>query len=99
MSFFNVIVRDCNLFSSGLNTKLVEKTLSHSALHEPLNDPKNGDSAFKHLKQQVKHSRTAKLYILYIRGEQFQSWRATVLQSFVPTLMITSPAASFLGCS
>ncbi|KAK7126752.1 hypothetical protein R3I94_018064 [Phoxinus phoxinus] len=37
----------------GLNTKLVEKTLSHSALYEPLNDPKNGDSAFKHLKQQA----------------------------------------------
>ncbi|XP_050951217.1 tRNA:m(4)X modification enzyme TRM13 homolog [Labeo rohita] len=37
----------------GLNTKLVENTLSHSALHEPLNDPKNGDSAFKHLKQQA----------------------------------------------
>ncbi|XP_073700229.1 tRNA:m(4)X modification enzyme TRM13 homolog [Garra rufa] len=37
----------------GLNTKLDENTLSHSALHEPLNDPNNGDSAFKHLKQQA----------------------------------------------
>lgn len=37
----------------GLNTKIVENTLSHVALDEPLNDPKNGDSAFKHLKQQV----------------------------------------------
>ncbi|XP_043078346.1 tRNA:m(4)X modification enzyme TRM13 homolog isoform X2 [Puntigrus tetrazona] len=37
----------------GLNTKLIENSLSHSALHEPLNDPKNGDSAFKHLKQQA----------------------------------------------
>ncbi|XP_052394519.1 tRNA:m(4)X modification enzyme TRM13 homolog [Carassius gibelio] len=37
----------------GLNTKLVEKILSHAALHEPLSDPKNGDSAFKHLKQQA----------------------------------------------
>nr|XP_055074571.1 tRNA:m(4)X modification enzyme TRM13 homolog isoform X1 [Misgurnus anguillicaudatus] len=37
----------------GLNTKIVESTLSHSALDEPLNDPKNGDSAFKHLKQQA----------------------------------------------
>lgn len=37
----------------GLNTKLIENTLSHSALHESLNDPKNGDSAFKHLKQQA----------------------------------------------
>ncbi|XP_051549825.1 tRNA:m(4)X modification enzyme TRM13 homolog isoform X1 [Myxocyprinus asiaticus] len=37
----------------GLNTKLDENTLSHSALDEPLNDPKNGDSAFKHLKQQA----------------------------------------------
>ncbi|XP_016131541.1 tRNA:m(4)X modification enzyme TRM13 homolog isoform X2 [Sinocyclocheilus grahami] len=37
----------------GLNTKLVENIISHSALHEPLSDPKNGDSAFKHLKQQA----------------------------------------------
>ncbi|TRY94404.1 hypothetical protein DNTS_027944 [Danionella cerebrum] len=37
----------------GLNTKLAENTLSHSALSESLNDPKNGDSALKHLKQQA----------------------------------------------
>ncbi|KAI7791209.1 tRNA:m(4)X modification enzyme TRM13 homolog [Triplophysa rosa] len=36
-----------------LNTKIVENTLSHNALNEALNDPKNGDSAIKHLKQQA----------------------------------------------
>uniref|UniRef100_A0A8C7HSV0 tRNA:m(4)X modification enzyme TRM13 n=1 Tax=Oncorhynchus kisutch TaxID=8019 RepID=A0A8C7HSV0_ONCKI len=30
-----------------------ENIQSHPALHEALNDPKNGDSAFKHLKQQA----------------------------------------------
>lgn len=33
--------------------------------NEPLNDPKNGDSAFKHLEQQVNYSRTVKAHILY----------------------------------
>ncbi|KAA0712150.1 tRNA:m(4)X modification enzyme TRM13 -like protein [Triplophysa tibetana] len=37
----------------GLNTQIVENTLSHTALNEALNDPKNGDSASKHLKQQA----------------------------------------------
>nr|XP_047923174.1 tRNA:m(4)X modification enzyme TRM13 homolog isoform X2 [Anser cygnoides] len=38
--------------SNGLELDLKEQILSHKALHEALNDPKNGESAFKHLKQQ-----------------------------------------------
>ena len=36
--------------------------MSHPALHDALNDPKNGDSAAKHLKQQVclSHSNSTK---------------------------------------
>ncbi|XP_066548369.1 tRNA:m(4)X modification enzyme TRM13 homolog [Amia ocellicauda] len=37
----------------GLTCKHEEKILSHTALHEALNDTKNGDFAFKHLKQQA----------------------------------------------
>lgn len=37
----------------GLELHLKEQILSHQALQEALNDPKNGESAFKHLKQQV----------------------------------------------
>ncbi|XP_041134262.1 tRNA:m(4)X modification enzyme TRM13 homolog [Polyodon spathula] len=39
--------------AAGLNHKHEQKILSHSALQETLNDPKNGDFAFKHLKQQA----------------------------------------------
>uniref|UniRef100_A0A8C5UGP5 tRNA:m(4)X modification enzyme TRM13 n=1 Tax=Malurus cyaneus samueli TaxID=2593467 RepID=A0A8C5UGP5_9PASS len=39
--------------SAGLELHLQEQILSHQALQEALNDPKNGESAFKHLKQQV----------------------------------------------
>ncbi|NXH19700.1 TRM13 enzyme, partial [Bucco capensis] len=39
--------------SNGLELPLKEEILSHQALHEALNDPKNGESAFKHLKQQA----------------------------------------------
>ncbi|XP_067893667.1 tRNA:m(4)X modification enzyme TRM13 homolog isoform X3 [Heterodontus francisci] len=39
--------------TSSLNSKLTDQTLTHIALQEALNDPKNGDFAFKHLKQQV----------------------------------------------
>ncbi|XP_021260177.1 tRNA:m(4)X modification enzyme TRM13 homolog isoform X2 [Numida meleagris] len=39
--------------SNGLELGLKEQVLSHQALQEALNDPKNGDSAFKHLKQQA----------------------------------------------
>ncbi|KAM4774012.1 tRNA:m(4)X modification enzyme TRM13 homolog isoform 3-T3 [Cyanocitta cristata] len=38
--------------SNGLELHLKEQILSHQALQEALNDPKNGESAFKHLKQQ-----------------------------------------------
>ncbi|NXX43689.1 TRM13 enzyme, partial [Tricholaema leucomelas] len=39
--------------SNGLELSLKEQVLSHQALQEALNDPKNGESAFKHLKQQA----------------------------------------------
>ncbi|KFZ63636.1 tRNA:m(4)X modification enzyme TRM13, partial [Podiceps cristatus] len=39
--------------SSGLELHLKEQILSHQALQEALKDPKNGESAFKHLKQQA----------------------------------------------
>ncbi|KAM4774011.1 tRNA:m(4)X modification enzyme TRM13 homolog isoform 2-T2 [Cyanocitta cristata] len=39
--------------SNGLELHLKEQILSHQALQEALNDPKNGESAFKHLKQQA----------------------------------------------
>ncbi|PKU45816.1 hypothetical protein llap_3902 [Limosa lapponica baueri] len=39
--------------SNGLKLCLKEQILSHQALQEALNDPKNGESAFKHLKQQA----------------------------------------------
>uniref|UniRef100_A0A8C3DK75 tRNA:m(4)X modification enzyme TRM13 n=1 Tax=Corvus moneduloides TaxID=1196302 RepID=A0A8C3DK75_CORMO len=38
---------------TGLELHLKEQILSHQALQEALNDPKNGESAFKHLKQQA----------------------------------------------
>ncbi|KAL1023196.1 hypothetical protein UPYG_G00037540 [Umbra pygmaea] len=37
----------------GFKCKHEESIKSHTAFHEALNDPKNGDSAFKHLKQQA----------------------------------------------
>ncbi|NXL05519.1 TRM13 enzyme, partial [Mesembrinibis cayennensis] len=39
--------------SNGLELRLKEQILSHQALQEALDDPKNGESAFKHLKQQA----------------------------------------------
>ncbi|XP_030808844.1 tRNA:m(4)X modification enzyme TRM13 homolog [Camarhynchus parvulus] len=39
--------------SNGLELHLKEEILSHQALQEALSDPKNGESAFKHLKQQA----------------------------------------------
>ncbi|XP_038000785.1 tRNA:m(4)X modification enzyme TRM13 homolog isoform X2 [Motacilla alba alba] len=39
--------------SNGLELHLKEQILSHQALQEALSDPKNGESAFKHLKQQA----------------------------------------------
>ncbi|XP_018582359.1 tRNA:m(4)X modification enzyme TRM13 homolog [Scleropages formosus] len=37
----------------GITSKYEERILSHPALNDALSDPKNGDSAFKHLKQQA----------------------------------------------
>ncbi|NXI37560.1 TRM13 enzyme, partial [Galbula dea] len=48
----NLIVKLKNA-SNGLELPLKEQILSHQALQEALNDPKNGESAFKHLKQQA----------------------------------------------
>ncbi|XP_072276094.1 tRNA:m(4)X modification enzyme TRM13 homolog isoform X2 [Pyxicephalus adspersus] len=39
--------------TSGLDPPLPNRKLCHAALQEPLNDPANGDSASKHLKQQA----------------------------------------------
>ncbi|NWR13354.1 TRM13 enzyme, partial [Emberiza fucata] len=39
--------------SNGVELHLKEQILSHQALQEALSDPKNGESAFKHLKQQA----------------------------------------------
>ncbi|NXJ07506.1 TRM13 enzyme, partial [Odontophorus gujanensis] len=39
--------------SNGLELDLTEQVLSHQALQEALSDPKNGESASKHLKQQA----------------------------------------------
>ncbi|XP_008293658.1 tRNA:m(4)X modification enzyme TRM13 homolog [Stegastes partitus] len=36
----------------GLQCDLEDRVLSHPVLHDELNNPKNGDSAYKHLKQQ-----------------------------------------------
>ncbi|XP_041063604.1 tRNA:m(4)X modification enzyme TRM13 homolog isoform X3 [Carcharodon carcharias] len=50
--------------TSSLNSKLTDQTLTHIALQEALNDPKNGDFAFKHLKQQVdgKHKNRGSMF-------------------------------------
>ncbi|XP_029473295.1 tRNA:m(4)X modification enzyme TRM13 homolog isoform X2 [Rhinatrema bivittatum] len=47
------LIRKLRKASSGLAETLEDRTLSHQALHESLHDPKNGESAFKHLKQQA----------------------------------------------
>ncbi|XP_037682476.1 tRNA:m(4)X modification enzyme TRM13 homolog isoform X2 [Choloepus didactylus] len=39
--------------SEGLNSSLKDQIMSHPALNDALHDPKNGDSATKHLKQQA----------------------------------------------
>lgn len=57
------------MFGTGLSFTLKDQIMSHPALHDALNDPKNGDSATKHLKQQVRlgHSNTAKnVFLLFI---------------------------------
>nr|KAF6414668.1 tRNA methyltransferase 13-like protein [Molossus molossus] len=54
-----ILIMKLKKASEGLNSTLKDQILSHPALHDALNDPKNGDSATKHLKQQVdgKHRR------------------------------------------
>ncbi|XP_040327026.1 tRNA:m(4)X modification enzyme TRM13 homolog isoform X2 [Herpailurus yagouaroundi] len=47
------LIKKLRRASEGLNSTLKDQIMSHPALHDALNDPKNGDSATKHLKQQV----------------------------------------------
>ncbi|XP_006000083.1 tRNA:m(4)X modification enzyme TRM13 homolog [Latimeria chalumnae] len=46
------VIRKLKMATSDLSSTLENQILSHQALHQALNDPKNGESAFKHLKQQ-----------------------------------------------
>lgn len=56
------------IFGTGLNSTLKDQIMSHPALHDALNDPKNGDSATKHLKQQVclGHNNATKNGLLFV---------------------------------
>ncbi|XP_074237465.1 tRNA:m(4)X modification enzyme TRM13 homolog isoform X4 [Saimiri boliviensis] len=47
------LIKKLRKASEGLNSTLKDHIMSHPALHSALNDPKNGDSATKHLKQQA----------------------------------------------
>ncbi|XP_006882555.1 PREDICTED: tRNA:m(4)X modification enzyme TRM13 homolog [Elephantulus edwardii] len=47
------LIKKLRKASVGLNCILKEQIMSHPVLHDALNDPKNGDSATKHLKQQA----------------------------------------------
>lgn len=47
------LIKKLRKASEGLNCTLKDQIMSHPALHDALNDPKNGDSAAKHLKQQA----------------------------------------------
>ncbi|KAF3819591.1 hypothetical protein GH733_015100 [Mirounga leonina] len=47
------LIKKLRKASEGLNSTLKDQIMSHPALHDALNDPKNGDSATKHLKQQA----------------------------------------------
>ncbi|XP_030646971.1 tRNA:m(4)X modification enzyme TRM13 homolog [Chanos chanos] len=49
----NVLIQRLKNALQGLKTKHVENKLSHPSLNEALSDPKNGEFAFKHLKQQA----------------------------------------------
>ncbi|KAJ8395459.1 hypothetical protein AAFF_G00031930 [Aldrovandia affinis] len=49
----DLLVKKLKKAVRGLNCKHEERILSHPALCEALSDPKNGDFAFKHLKQQA----------------------------------------------
>ncbi|KAM7161752.1 tRNA:m(4)X modification enzyme TRM13 homolog isoform 4-T4 [Macrochelys suwanniensis] len=57
------LIRKLKKASNGLKPILKDQTLSHQALQEALNDPKNGESAFKHLKQQVDGKHRKRDYI------------------------------------
>ncbi|XP_074858301.1 tRNA:m(4)X modification enzyme TRM13 homolog isoform X2 [Carettochelys insculpta] len=47
------LIRKLKKASNGIEPVLKDQTLSHQALQEALHNPKNGESAFKHLKQQA----------------------------------------------
>ncbi|XP_077188997.1 tRNA:m(4)X modification enzyme TRM13 homolog isoform X1 [Paroedura picta] len=47
------LIRKLKRASNGIKSVLKDQICSHQALHEALNDPRNGDAAFKHLKQQA----------------------------------------------
>uniref|UniRef100_A0A674JY88 tRNA:m(4)X modification enzyme TRM13 n=1 Tax=Terrapene triunguis TaxID=2587831 RepID=A0A674JY88_9SAUR len=47
------LIKKLKKASNGIKPILKDQMLSHQALQEALNDPKNGESAFKHLKQQA----------------------------------------------
>ncbi|XP_006831104.1 PREDICTED: tRNA:m(4)X modification enzyme TRM13 homolog [Chrysochloris asiatica] len=47
------LIKKLKRASVGLNSTLKDQTMSHSVLDDALSDPKNGDSATKHLKQQA----------------------------------------------
>ncbi|XP_057356446.1 tRNA:m(4)X modification enzyme TRM13 homolog isoform X3 [Manis pentadactyla] len=47
------LIKKLRKASEGLNSTLKDQIMSHPALHDALSDPKNGDSATKHLKQQA----------------------------------------------
>ncbi|XP_070253372.1 tRNA:m(4)X modification enzyme TRM13 homolog isoform X3 [Myotis yumanensis] len=48
-----ILIKKLKKASEGLNSTLKDQIMSHPALHDALNDPNNGDSATKHLKQQA----------------------------------------------
>ncbi|XP_048352302.1 tRNA:m(4)X modification enzyme TRM13 homolog isoform X2 [Sphaerodactylus townsendi] len=47
------LIRKLKKASNGIKSILKDQTCSHHALQEALSDPRNGDAAFKHLKQQA----------------------------------------------
>ncbi|XP_034356752.1 tRNA:m(4)X modification enzyme TRM13 homolog isoform X2 [Arvicanthis niloticus] len=47
------LIKKLRKASEGLNSTHEDHIMSHPALHDALNDPRNGDCAVKHLKQQV----------------------------------------------
>ncbi|KAJ6658457.1 hypothetical protein lerEdw1_020161 [Lerista edwardsae] len=47
------LIRKLRRASNSIKSVLKDQILSHQALEEALNDPRNGDAAFKHLKQQA----------------------------------------------